>query len=114
VKHFSGKAAADLDITEAAYIAAIPQAPTYFSPYGNNKDKLDARKKSCAAKMLGNKKISQEEYDAAKREQVVFLPQGNTGIKAPQLRFLRPPRTLKINYGAQAIENDGPEGNYYT
>jgi len=34
---FFGKPAKDLDLAEAAILAAIPKAPTYFSPYGNNK-----------------------------------------------------------------------------
>jgi membrane peptidoglycan carboxypeptidase len=42
-KTFFGKSAKDVTIAEAAYIAAIPQAPTYYSPYGKNKDKLDQR-----------------------------------------------------------------------
>src|SRR6185436_14314603 len=41
---FFGKKASELGVAEAAYLAAIPQAPTYYSPYGKNKDKLDARK----------------------------------------------------------------------
>ena len=41
---YFGKAPADLSIAEASYLAAIPQAPTFYSPYGKNKDKLDERK----------------------------------------------------------------------
>jgi len=33
---FFGKPAADLDILEAAILAAIPKAPSFFSPYGPN------------------------------------------------------------------------------
>ena len=33
---FFGKPAADLTIAENAILAAIPKAPTYYSPYGNN------------------------------------------------------------------------------
>jgi penicillin-binding protein 1A len=35
---FFGKPAKDVDLAEAAYLAALPQAPTYYSPYGNHKD----------------------------------------------------------------------------
>ena len=34
---FFSKSAKDLTIAEAAILAAIPKAPSYFSPYGNNK-----------------------------------------------------------------------------
>ncbi|MBU0706232.1 transglycosylase domain-containing protein [Patescibacteria group bacterium] len=33
---FFGKPAAELTIAESAILAAIPKAPTYYSPYGNN------------------------------------------------------------------------------
>lgn len=33
---FFGKSSAELTIAESAVLAAIPKAPTYYSPYGNN------------------------------------------------------------------------------
>ena len=33
---FFGKPAKELTLAEGAILAAIPKAPTYFSPYGNN------------------------------------------------------------------------------
>ena len=33
---FFGKPAAELTIAESAVLAAVPKAPTYYSPYGNN------------------------------------------------------------------------------
>src|SRR3989338_7561385 len=41
---YFGKKAAALSIAEAAYLASLPQAPSYFSPFGNNRDKLEERK----------------------------------------------------------------------
>ena len=41
---YFGKKASDVTIAEAAYLAALPQAPSYYSPYGSHKDKLDIRK----------------------------------------------------------------------
>ncbi len=34
---FFGKSASDLTIAEGAILASIPKAPTFYSPYGNNK-----------------------------------------------------------------------------
>ncbi len=42
---FFGKDAKDLTLDEAALLAALPKATTYYSPYGNNTDKLIARQK---------------------------------------------------------------------
>jgi len=35
---YFGKDAKDLDIAESAVLAAIPQAPSYYNPYGSNKN----------------------------------------------------------------------------
>lgn len=35
-KTFFGKPSAELTVAESAVLAAIPKAPTYYSPYGNN------------------------------------------------------------------------------
>ena len=43
-KTYFNKNSQDLTLSEAAYLASIPQSPTLLSPYGKNKDKLDARK----------------------------------------------------------------------
>lgn len=43
-RRFFGKDAKDLSLVESAYIAALPQAPTYYSPYGSHKDELEKEK----------------------------------------------------------------------
>jgi membrane peptidoglycan carboxypeptidase len=34
----------DLDVNEAAYLASLLQSPSYLSPFGNHRDKLEIRK----------------------------------------------------------------------
>ena len=41
---YFGKHAKEVTLTEAAYLAAMPQAPTYYSPYGKHRDELEKRK----------------------------------------------------------------------
>lgn len=43
-KAFFGKSAKDLSLSEAATLAGVPRAPTYYSPYGTHTDRLFARK----------------------------------------------------------------------
>ena len=50
-RRFFSKDAKDLDLAEAAYLAALPQAPTYYSPYGAHLDKLEARKNQVLGEM---------------------------------------------------------------
>jgi penicillin-binding protein 1A len=47
---FFGKPAKELSLAQSAYIAAIPKAPTYYSPYGTHRDALDARQKQVLGK----------------------------------------------------------------
>jgi penicillin-binding protein 1C len=80
---FFAKSAADVTLAEAAYLAALPQRPTYFSPHGNNRDALEARKNQVLDRMLDLGFVTKEEYDAAKAETVAFVSDPNTGIRAP-------------------------------
>ena len=87
-------------MAEAAYLASIPQSPTTLSPYGKNKDKLEARKNLVLSRMLELKFITQEEYDKAKNEVVTFIPQATMGIRAPHFVFFIKDY-LEQKYGAK-------------
>lgn len=103
---FFGKSAAEVTLAEAAYLASLPQAPTFLSPYGNNKDELDKRQQLVLERMLVNNFITQEEYDTAKQEVVEFQPQAVTGIRAPHfVMFVR--EQLAQKYGEEALSERG-------
>ena len=103
---YFGKNAQDLTLAEAAYLAAVPQSPTSLSPYGKNKNKLDDRKNLVLERMLDTKFISQAEYNSAKNEAVIFLPQSTSSIKAPHFVFFIK-NYLEQKYGADMVENGG-------
>jgi 1A family penicillin-binding protein len=84
---FFAKSAKDLTLSEAAYLAAIPQLPTYYSPYGNNRESLDARKDTVLSRMQDLGYITEEEYLNAKSEVVVFNKQQSNSIIAPHFVF---------------------------
>ncbi len=105
-QYFFGIPAKDVDLAQAAYIAALPQKPTYFSPYGNHKDALDARKNLVLAKMLENNLITQEEHDQAQGESVEFKDPKNAGIKAPHFVFYIQ-EYLEQKYGADVVNQVG-------
>lgn len=103
---FFNTSSKDLTIGEAAYLAAIPQAPTYLSPHGNNKEALDSRQKSVLDKMRANGFITVEEYEAAKNEVVEFESQIVSGIKAPHfVMYVR--EQLAEKYGEEALAERG-------
>ncbi|TAK89608.1 penicillin-binding protein [Patescibacteria group bacterium] len=60
------KCAKNLTLAQSATLASIPQLPTYYSPYGQNRDALIARQHTVLDRMVEQKKISQQEADAAK------------------------------------------------
>ena len=103
---FFGKSASDITLPEAAYLAALPQAPTYLSPYGSHKEALDARQRLVLERMRVNGFITQEEYDAAIQIKVEFQPQAVTGIRAPHfVMYIR--EQLVEKYGEEALSDTG-------
>lgn len=103
---FFGKKSAELDIAESAYLASIPNAPSYYSPYGNHKDALEERKNIVLRRMLELGSITQEEYRAARERNVEFLPPQDRGTKAPHL-VMMVRQYLEEKYGKDAVENGG-------
>jgi 1A family penicillin-binding protein len=103
---FFNKSAAELSLPEAAYLAGIPQAPTYLSPYGNNRDDLDKRQQLVLQRMRINGFITVEEYDEAITQEVVFEPQAVTGIKAPHF-VMYIVEQLAETYGEEALAEQG-------
>ena len=103
---FFGKSASELSLAESAYIAALPQAPTYLSPYGNHKEALDERQKLVLKRMLVNNFINQQEYDEAVATTVEFQPQAVANIRAPHfVMFVR--EQLVQKYGEEALSERG-------
>ena len=103
---FFGKPASDITLAEAAYLAALPQAPTYYSPYGNNTEDLIKRKDLVLSRMLKNGFIDEGEYEAAKAEDVEFRAQESSGIRAPHFVFyIR--EYLAEKYGEESLAERG-------
>ncbi len=103
---FFGKKAKEITLAQSAYLAALPQAPTYFSPYGKHKEELTARKNLVLEKMIENKFITKEEYDTALKEEVVFQTGSEGGIKAPHfVMFIR--EYLEEQYGERVAAEGG-------
>lgn len=103
---FLSKHAKDLTVAEAAYMAAIPKAPTYYSPFGKNKEKLEVRKNTVLKKMNDLGYITKEEYETAKKEVVVFNTQAQNSIKAPHFVFYILDY-LQQKYGEDVMESGG-------
>ena len=103
---FFSKDAKDLDLAESAYIAALPQAPTYYSPFGSHRKELDARKNLVLKQMLKNGFIDEKQYEESKSKVVVFSTQENSSIKAPHF-VMEVREQLAEAFGEDTIEEGG-------
>ncbi|OGG58461.1 hypothetical protein A2853_02070 [Candidatus Kaiserbacteria bacterium RIFCSPHIGHO2_01_FULL_55_17] len=105
-QYFFGVSAKDLDLAQAAYLAALPQAPTRYSPYGNHRDELENRKNFVLKRMRDGSVITEEEHQSALAEEVKFRDEREAGIKAAHFVFyIR--EYLEEKYGADEVANGG-------
>lgn len=104
---FFGKSAKDLSLDEAALLAGLPKAPTYYSPYGARAEQLKIRQEVALNQMAKLGYISQEEADAAKQIDVFGkLSVNRDAIAAPHfVMYVRDYLTEK--YGEGSIESMG-------
>lgn len=104
--NFFAKKSSDLTLAEAAYLAAIPQAPTYFSPYGSHVEQLVERKNLVLKKMFEQGYITEAQYNQAREEVVQFQPKSVGSIKAPHfVMFVR--EYLEEKYGERMLQEGG-------
>ena len=79
---YFNKSAKEISLAEAALLASLPKAPSYYSPYGAHTDELAQRKNLVLEKMFSLGYISEEEKTAAAKEKMILTPQTQS-IKAP-------------------------------
>lgn len=104
---FYGKKAKDLTLAEAATLAALPQRPTYYSPYGIHPDKRLLRTEWILDSMADLKYLTRDEANTAKKEAkaLSFQPRKEQ-IQAPH--FVMYVKELLVDkYGEQMVEEGG-------
>jgi membrane peptidoglycan carboxypeptidase len=107
---FFNKPASKLTVDESAMLAALPQAPTYYSPYGEHTDELRGRAHYIIDLMAEQGYVTKEEAEAAKATDTFAKLNKNfkayRNIKAPYL-VLEAQRRLEEQYGAQVVATSG-------
>jgi penicillin-binding protein 1A len=104
---FFGKHAAELTLDESVLLAALPQAPSYYSPYGSHNDALKGRQMYALNQMAKLGYITEEQADAAKEVDIfskIKLPAEN--IAAPHF-VMYVKDYLEKKYGTQMLEKGG-------
>ncbi|MDP6704217.1 MAG: transglycosylase domain-containing protein, partial [archaeon] len=99
------KEAKDITLEEAAILAAMIQAPTYYSPYGEHTEDLFGRKDYVLNRMKQENFISSEEAEEAKTKTLTFA-QSTDSIKAPHF-VLDVVEELTTTYGEQYLRTSG-------
>ncbi len=69
---YFNKSASELTLAEAAMLTGIPKAPSNYSPLVNE-DVAISRQTSILTSMLDNDLITQEEYDTAINEELIYV-----------------------------------------
>jgi 1A family penicillin-binding protein len=104
---FFGKSAKDLSLDEAAVLASLPNAPTYYSPYGSHVDRLIARKDKALQQMAKLGYITQEEADVAINEKTLEKILAQKDIIAAPHFVMYVKDYLSQKYGEDAVESMG-------
>jgi membrane peptidoglycan carboxypeptidase len=103
---YFNKRAKDVTLTEAAYLAALPQAPTYYSPYGKHQDDLEKRKNLVLQKMYELGYITLDQKNFSQKETVTFQKDlSNSGKALHFVTYIR--EYLEEKYGVDAVQNGG-------
>ncbi|OGH13472.1 MAG: hypothetical protein A2860_03980, partial [Candidatus Levybacteria bacterium RIFCSPHIGHO2_01_FULL_37_33] len=102
---YFGIHAKDLDLAQSAFLAGLPNAPTFYSPYGEYPDLWKKRQKEVLAKTAEQKFITKKQAEDAMREELTFLPIQNP-IRAPH--FVMYIKDLLVKkYGLPMVEKGG-------
>jgi 1A family penicillin-binding protein len=101
------KPARDLNLAEAALLASLPKAPSYYSPWGSHIEELMARKDNALDQMEKLGYITEAEKNRATKYAFQFA-QSNTGIKAPHF-VIAVQDYLNKQYGEDFVRTAGLE-----
>lgn len=103
-QRFFGKSAKNLTLPEAAFIAGLPQAPSFYSPY-SNPDQAIIRRNEVLKAMFEQKYIDKNAYEKAINSKLVVKP-FEEKIKAPHFVFYIK-SLLEQKYSTLEIEQGG-------
>ena len=102
-KYF-GKTVKELNLAESSLLAGLPQAPTFYSPFGNNPTLSIARQHEVLRRMTEDGYITNDQAEEAKKIELVFKKP--TNIKAPHF-VMYVKEQLVSRYGERLVEHGG-------
>ena len=105
-KTYFNKPARDITLNEAATLASLLKAPSYYSPWGTHVPELIARKNYVLKQMASLGFITKEEKEVAEKTLTEFVPVKISGIKAPHF-VLTVQEYLNKKYGEDFVRTSG-------
>lgn len=113
---YFNKSAIDLNLSESATLAAIPQRPSYFSPYGSHLDELFIRKDYVLDEMvrrgfITDKQAAEAKATAPTLQEPSFAARSDS-IKAPHFVFYVRDQLIKELGDDQEAEQKLASGGY--
>lgn len=104
-RYYFDKSVDQLNLSEAALLAGLPQSPTKYSPFGPNPELSFSKQREVLHLMRINKFITAEEEDFAITKHISFAP-NKTTILAPHF-VMHVKEELVQTYGEEMIEKGG-------
>ncbi|TAK93587.1 hypothetical protein EPO05_07040, partial [Patescibacteria group bacterium] len=106
-EQYFGKKAKDLTLPEAAFLAGLPQSPSYYTPFNGQKNYL-ARAQAVLRQMRVNGYISKDQADRAYKtiQGFTFSEKDVASIKAPHF-VMYVKRLLANQFGEQMVTTGG-------
>jgi penicillin-binding protein 1C len=102
---YFGKPAKQLNLAQAATLVVLPEAPSYYSPYGSNVSNLMARKNWVLDQMVVTKAITRDQADKAKQEKITFEPYHDSILAPHFVMWVK--QILADKYGEKMVETGG-------
>jgi len=103
---YFGKSVRNISLEEAAILAGMLKAPSYFSPWGSHTQDLFDRKNYVLDRMVELGFAEKEVVEKAKKKEIIFTPPSLGSIKAPHFSLMV--KDYLINkYGEELVNNGG-------
>jgi membrane peptidoglycan carboxypeptidase len=105
---YFGKTAKELSLSEAAMLAAVPQAPSYYSPWGSHTVELEERRQYVLSQMKSLGYIDEQQYRFAIDNKPVVMEQPKTAMFSLAPHFvIEVQEYLNNKYGEDFISKAG-------
>jgi penicillin-binding protein 1A len=105
LKYFN-KSLEELEIEEAAYLAALPKAPNNYHPVRNHEEALE-RRNWVIDRMVEDGHILEAQAEIAKKKPLETIPQRETSVVVSPYFAEEVRRELEENYGEEGLYEGG-------